>query len=202
MTTSEPMLGRVLRSSITGFTFGFDQSNDRPPAFGLPVKTEIGDQYVYGLVTDQVVQDDSLVRQIVASAEAVSPERIQDLRLRRQVPIAVSVLTIGHGRPGALVYLLPPYAPDTLQPIYACSNDEIGELLQDFSYFRTVLNNMECPSEELLVASLRQGMAYQGTREAQQRYLRQAGRELVRLLANDNQRLDAILRRLAALYAD
>ncbi len=199
MNHADPVLGRVLRSSTTGYTFGFSQAHTQPPAFGALVKTAVGDSHVFGLVYDQRVMDDALVRQIVASSDSLSEERIQDMRMRRQTPIEISVLSIGYEQGGTIYQLLPPHPPDALQPIFACTPDESRRVLTSFQYFRTVLDNMECPSEELLVASIRHGAGCQPPGQAQP-YLIGAGRELTRLLAHDHQRLDAILRRLADFF--
>ena len=83
----------------------------------------------------------------------------------------------------------------TLQPILLCTPAEVREVLTGFDYFRTVLNNLQCPSEELLAASIREAARCQlpGREET---FRLAAGRELARLLAADPLRLDAILRRL------
>lgn len=192
------MLGRVLRSSTTAFTFGYAQADDTPPAFGSLTQADLGAQQVYGLVYDVVVHDDAFVRQIVAASDDLTPERIEDMRQRRQVPVEVTALAIGYRQDGQIYQRIPPRPPGALQPIYACGQTETGQVLAPdrFDYFRTVLNNFECPGEELLAASLRAAARCQLPGQ-EQAYLLGAGRELARLLAADPARLDAILRRLS-----
>ncbi|NOZ51121.1 MAG: hypothetical protein GXP37_13915 [Chloroflexi bacterium] len=193
------LLGRVLRSSTTSFTFGYSQPDKPSPPFGSLVQAAVGDRRLFGLVYNVLVQDDAFVRQIVAASDVLSEEKIQDMRTRRQVPIEVSVLMIGYRLGDHIYQHLPPHPPGSLQNIFACSPDEGQQILSAFDYFRTVLNNMECPAEELLAASLRLGASFQPSGQARP-YLLRAGRELARLLAHDPARLESILRRLADAY--
>ena len=125
MNETTVMMGRVLRASTTGFTIGCQQSMaaqaQSTPPFGSLVRAENPDgTQTYGLVGDIVVEDDPFVRQLVA-AGVEDEEYIADQRQRRQVPVAVSVLTVG-GRSGLSVsYWLPTQPPGTLDRIYGCT---------------------------------------------------------------------------------
>ncbi|NOZ72894.1 MAG: hypothetical protein GXP38_13450 [Chloroflexi bacterium] len=198
MTPNAP-IGHILRSSTTAFTFGYSQPDTPPPSFGSLVQATVAEQQVFGLVYNVVVQDDAFVRQIVAASENLAEEKIQDMRKRRQVPIEVSVLVIAYRQGEQIFQRIPPRPPGALLPVFACSDEDIHQILAEFHYFRTVLNNMECPAEELLAASLRLGASCQLPGQVRP-YLLKAGRELARLLANDPSRLDAILRRLADAF--
>lgn len=194
---NEPiMLGRVLRSSSTTFTFGYNQPDEAPPVFGSLVRAELGDQHVYGLVYDVVVHDDPFVRQIVAAAGALTETRIQDMRQRRQVPVEITALAVAYRQDDTVFQRIPPRPPGALQPIFSCSHEENRLILADFDFFHTVLNNALCPTDELLAASLR-GAARCQLPGQEQEYLLNAGRELARQLAADLPRLDSILRRMA-----
>lgn len=193
-------IGHILRSSTTTFTFGYSQPDTPPPSFGSLVQASVGEQLIYGLVYNVVVQDDAFVRQIVAASENLTEEKIQDMRKRRQVPIEVSVLVIAYRQGDKIFQRIPPRPPGALVPVFACSNEDVSQILAEFHYFRTVLANMECPAEELLAASLRLAASSQLPGQART-YLLQAGRELARLLANEPARLDAILRCLADAFA-
>ena len=192
-------VGRVLNSTTTTFTFGYSQPDVAQPPFGSLVWAEMGADRVYGLVYQVIVRDDAFVRQIVAAADSLTEERIQDLRQRRQVPVEVTALAIAYRQNGQVYQRLPPAPPGALQPIYACPPAEVRRIIDRgrYDYFRTVLNNLECPGEELVAASLRLAAACQPAGQ-DQAFLLDAGRELARLLAADLPRLDAILRRLAS----
>lgn len=190
-------LGRTLRSSTSTFTFGATENTPDLPAFGELVRAEAGGAVVYGLVYEVLIEDDPFVRQIVAASAELQPERIEDMRQRRQVPVEISALAIACQQDGLIYQRIPPRPPGALQPIYGCSDVERQQVLgEPFSYFHTVLNSAHCPTEELLAAGLRRAAESQlpGRDTA---FLLRAGRELARLLAADLPRLDAILRRLA-----
>jgi hypothetical protein len=196
------MIGRVLRASTTGFTIGCQpsiaaQAQSTPP-FGALVRAENADgSQTYGLVGDIVVEDDPFVRQLVA-AGVEDEEYIADQRQRRQVPVAVEVLTVG-GRLGLSVsYWLPPLPPGTLDRIYACTAAEIVRFTERHDWVRTVLAAGTLPADALLVAALR-GASAARPPDQRESYLVSAGRELAKLLALDLTRLEGILRQLTSM---
>lgn len=190
------MLGRVLRSSSTTFTFGYNQPDDNPPIFGSLVRADAGNTSIYALVYEVLIYDDPFVRQVVAAETALDEEKIQDMRQRRQVPVEVTALSIAYRQEGDVLQRIPPRPPGALQRIYACADEEVRNALKERDYFRNVLNSFQIPTDELLAASLREAARCQlpGQREP---YMLAAGRELASLLAADLPRLDAILRRIA-----
>jgi hypothetical protein len=196
------MIGRVLRASTTGFTIGCQQSMaaqaQSTPPFGAWVRADNpDDSRIYGLVGDIVVEDDPFVRQIVAAGvEGIEGEEIiADLRQRRQVPVAVSVLTVGGGRGLSVSYSLPPQPPGTLDRIYACTAAEIVRFTVRHDWLRTVLVAPMLPADALIIAAVR-GAAAARPPDQRESYLIGAGRELAKLLALDLTRLDGILRQL------
>ena len=192
---SEGMIpvGRVLRASNRGFAVGCRVMQPEVPTFGSFVRVD-GDApavAVYGLIYDVVLQDDLFVRRFVI---ADPPEEVvRDQRENRQVPIEVSVLTVGCGDGDRIVHGIPPQPPVTMDTLYLCGPDEVVGFTRRFDYFRVVLSAAEVPADELLAASLRTAAA---ARPAQERegFLVEAGRELARLLAGDLLRLDGLLR--------
>ncbi len=194
---NEPrMLGRVLRSSSTTFTFGYSQPDDNPPIFGSLVRADAGNTSVYALVYEVMIFDDPFVRQVVAAETALNEEKIQDMRQRRQVPVEVTALSIAYSQDGDIYQRIPPRPPGALQRIFACLDEEVRTTLEERDYFRNVLNSPHIPTDELLAASLREAARCQLPGEREQ-YMLRAGRELASLLAADLPRLDAILRRIA-----
>ncbi len=190
------MLGLVLRSTTTTFTFGRTVRADTMPAFGDLVKAQLEQVTVYGLVYEIWIADDPFVRQIVAASETMSSEKVEDMRQRRQVPVEITALTIAFRRGSRLMQGIPPHPPTALQPIHACHCEEVRDVLAGFTFLRMILNCGACPTGELIVATLLRAAECQLPGQMQA-YLTQGGRELVRLLHQDPMRLDAILRRLA-----
>lgn len=190
-------VGRVLRANTRGFAIGCMVMQPDIPAFGSFVQAEAQEQGndVYGLIYDVSLEDDPFVRQFIS---ANPPEEVvRDQRENRQIPIEVSVLTVGCGGGEAVRHCLPPQPPVTLDWLYQCTDEEVRTFTLRFDYFRLVLDARQVPSDELLAASLREAAEARpaNKREA---FLVEAGRELARLLAGDPVRLEGLLRRLQA----
>ena len=199
MNETTAMIGRVLRASTTGFTIGCQQpmaaQAQTTPPFGAFVRAENPDgSQIYGLVGDIVVEDDPFVRQLVA-AGVEDEEYIADQRQRRQVPVAVEVLTVGGGRDLKVSYWLPAQPPGTLDRIFACNAAEIVRFTERHDWLRTVLAAAALPADALVVSALR-GAAAARPPDQRESYLIGAGRELAKLLALDLTRLDGVLGQL------
>ncbi len=189
-------IGRLLRSSTTGFVFGCSVPEPDVPRFGDFVKApaQRGQSEVFGLIYNLVIQDDPFVRQMVATPN-LDEAYILDQRENRQVPIEVSVLAIGYGRNDHILTGLPPQPPITLDRISPCAEEEVRACTDNLDFLRLILNSAEAPADELIPVSLKNAAA---ARAPQDRagFLREAGRSLARLLARDLTRLENILRRI------
>ena len=197
---SEPtIVGRVLRSSTTGFTVGcrqlISEQDQRVPEFGALVRAEGKEgAAIYGLIFNVTIEDDAFVRQLVA-AGVESAEIIEDQRQKRQVPIVVDVLVVGGGQGLAVYHRLPAQPPSTLDQIYLCNEAEIVRFTERNDWLRTVLAAVEVPADQLLISALRTA-AQARPPDQRDAYLVAAGRELARLLALDLTRLDGVLQQL------
>jgi hypothetical protein len=76
-----------------------------------------------------------------------------------------------------------------------CTDDEVRAFTARTDFFRLVLEAREVPADELLAACLQVATATR-PEEMGRRFLVDAGRELVRLLAAEPVRLEGLLRRL------
>jgi len=189
-------IGRLLRSSTTGFVFGCRVAEADVPRFGEFVKApaQRGQAEVIGLVYDIIMEGDAFVRQMVATPD-LTEEYVQDMRLNRSVPIEVSVLAIGYRSHDQWVQSLPPQPPVTLDRISLASIDEVVEFTARLDYLRLLLDALDAPTDELIATSLRQAAGLRAPAE-RNRFLRDAGRELARLLSRDLTRLENLLRRI------
>jgi hypothetical protein len=196
MTDGAIPIGRMMRSSTAGFTFGCSVPEPDVPAFGAFVRAPVqrGQAQVIGLIYDIAIEDDLFVRQIVAAAD-LPDAYIEDQRRNRQVPVEVSVLAVGYHNDEGLFYGLPPQPPITLDHIHLCPDGEICDFTGRFDYFRLVLDAPIVPADELLAASLRRAAAARPAAEREE-FLFQAGKELARLLPMDVIRLENLLRRI------
>lgn len=151
-------IGRLLRASTADFVLGCRVSQSLSPAFGALVSVpQPGDYTIFGLIYDIHIDDDGLVRQLV-TVESVEESIIADNRLNRNVPLEISVLSVGYQQDGRIYHLLPPRPPLSLDVIYLCEFDEIRRFTAEgrFGYLRHVLRQAELPVGELLAAHIRQ----------------------------------------------
>ncbi len=187
-------IGRLLRAGTAGFVVGCRVSQIDAPSFGAMVRVTLdGDYQVYGLIHDIHIDDDGLVRQLV-TAEGVDEAVIADNRVNRNVPLELSVLTIGYKLDGKISHLLPPRPPLSLDVIHLCSNEEVREFTGSgrFGYFRHLLRAADLPVGEMLAAHIQQaGAAHAEVGDAGWRSA--ATQELITLLRDDYPTLMSVL---------
>ena len=189
-------IGRLLRSSTAGYVFGCSVPEPEVPLFGAFVKApaQRGQTEVIGLIYDITIEDDPFVRQMVATPDL--PEAyVEDQRVNRQVPIEVSVLAVGYRDGGGFQQALPPQPPITLDRISQCSPAEVVEFTSRFDFLRLILDSPDAPADELIAVSLRHAADLRPP-EDRTFFLREAGKELARLLNRDLARLENLLRRI------
>ncbi len=187
-------IGRSLRAGTTGFVVGCRVSQLDSPTFGGLVRVPLGDGYqIFGLIHDIHIDDDGIVRQLV-TADNVDAAIIADNRVNRNVPVEISVLTVGYQQEGQIKHLLPPRPPLSLDVIYQCSQDELRQFtaVGRFGYFRHVLRAKDAPVGELLAAHIEQAsVAHQEAGD--QQWAQRATQELITLLRDDYSTLMAVL---------
>ncbi|MBS59891.1 MAG: hypothetical protein CL606_01040 [Anaerolineaceae bacterium] len=189
-------IGRMLRSDTTGFTFGCLLPEPEVPLFGDFVKApaQQGLTEIIGIIHNIVIEDDLFVRQLIAAPEL--PEAyIQDQRKNRQIPIEVSVLSVGYSSQSNIIQGLPPQPPVTLDYIKRCSLNDVIHFTDRQDYLALILNSKETPAEELIAAALQRASQARPI-EDREIFLLQAGKELARLLSDDLSKLNSILRRI------
>lgn len=187
-------LGRLLRAGTSGFVVGCRASQMDAPAFGGLVRVPLRDDYqIYGLIYDIHIDDDGLVRQLI-TAENVDPAIIADNRENRNVPLEISVLSVGYRQNGTIKHLLPPQPPLSLDVIYTCTPEDVRGFTSAgrFGYFRHILRASDIPTGELLAAHVEQARA--AHREGDNiRWAEAATQELITLLRDDYPTLMSVL---------
>ncbi len=195
-------IGRLLRSGSFGFIVGCRVNQLNAPALGALVRAPLGqDTQGFGLIQDIHIDDDGLVRQL-ASAEGVDEDVIADNRDNRNVPVEMSVLTVGYRQGDQIHHLLPPRPPLSLDAIYLCTQAEICAFTGSghFGYFRHILRSQDIPVGELLAAHLQQAFAAQHDQNPD--WLPNALKELIVLLRDDYATLVPVLSALADGFPD
>ena len=187
-------IGRLLRAGTTGFVVGCRVAQIDAPSFGALVRVALdGDYQVYGLIHDIHIDDDGLVRQLV-TADGVEEAIIADNRINRNVPLELSVLTVGYRLDGKISHLLPPRPPLSLDVIYLCTPDEVRQFTSSgrFGYFRHLLRATDLPMGELLAAHIQQAGAIH-MEVGNAKWKNDATQELITLLRDDYAMLMTVL---------
>ena len=200
---SEIRIGRLLRANATNFVVGCRVNQLEAPAFGAMVRIPLGEGYqIYGLIYDIRIDDDGLVRQLV-TAHGVDESIIADNRVNRNVPVEMSVLTVGYQDNGPVQHLIPPRPALSLDVIYLCTGKELVDFTSAgrFGYFRHVLRAMDIPVGELLAAHIQQAnQAHSAAGNTE--WSHEATQELITLLRDDYPTLMAVLGALGDAVPD
>ena len=194
MITAAIEIGRLLRAGTTGFVVGCRVSQLDLPTFGGLVRVPLENDYqIYGMIYDIHIDDDGIVRQLV-TADNVDAAIIADNRVNRNVPVEISVLTVGYQQNGTIKHLLPPRPPLSLDVIYQCNTEELRRFTQTgrFGYFRHVLRAEDAPVGELLAAHIEQANIAH-LEVGNELWVGQATQELITLLRDDYPSLMAVL---------
>ncbi len=179
-------IGRLLRANTTGFVVGCKVTEADAPMFGGLVRAPAGDgRQIFGLICDIHIDDDGIVRQLV-TAEGMEEAVIADNRVNRNVPLEVSVLTLGYRDGSGCHHLLPPRPPLSLDTIHLCEDEEICEFTAHgrFGYFRHILRAADLPVAELLAVHLQNAQDVH-SRLGEAQWATRATKELIVLLRDD-----------------
>jgi hypothetical protein len=190
----------MLRAGTHGFVVGCRVNQLDAPSLGALVRAPQPNGYqIYGLIHEIAVDDDGLVRQLV-TAENVSEAVINDNRQNRNVPLEMSVLSVGYEAGGRIYHLLPPRPPLSLDPVYLCEDEEIRRFTSagKFGYFRHVLRAKDLPVGELLAAHIQQAQVAHAAL-GEDTWTGAATQELIILLRDDYPTLMSVLGALADL---
>ncbi len=209
MTASPQFVGRVLEASATAFLVGcrVPQLQESRLAFGALVRVAPSASEapatpeIFGIISEIRLPGDNLVRQLTIAPEL--PPSIHADQHQRNLPVEISVLSLGYRTPeGRVAHLLPPRPPLTLANLYLCSPAEVREFTSAgrLGYFRHILR-ADVPADELLAVHFRQAReAHAETGDAAD-WVAEATRRLITLLRDDYDRLSSVLDALGEVVA-
>jgi hypothetical protein len=199
-----PFLAEVIESSTRHFVAEV-RAGAEAPEFGgwVEVPTEPG-LTLFGVVAHVEVGSVEPGRRAVAlglSREDLRREMPQVLALVRTT-FRAQVLAYREpprpdGRPGALRQTLPPQPAALHDGVRGCTDEAVCELSAPYDYLRPLVRNPEAgvPTDDLLAALLRRTYRAHGEGAEGRRAVVAAGKALARLLDDDHERLQSILRR-------
>jgi hypothetical protein len=204
MTEKSPApVGRVLAAAATEFLCGCTEENCAALSIGSFLRSPAGAGAAaveaIGVVADIRVVDDAFARQLVAGD--AKADYIQEQRERRLTPLEVRVLHAGYlTSKGEGQHRLPPRPPSALEAVFLCDAERVRAFLRgkgggwNFSFLSILI--AAGATNEVLAECVRAAAAAQPV-DPQQQFLKEAARELTRLLAEDLTRLYSLLPQLA-----
>jgi hypothetical protein len=196
---SNDVLGEVIEASTRQFAAEVYEEADAPD-FGAWVRVEPdGAPPLFGLVSHVETGSYDTNRQAVALG--LSPEEraeempMVDELLRTTVR---AQLLACRGADGEIRQTLPPQPPDIHDFVALCTDEQVCAFGAPYDFLRTLVEHPDpaVPVDDLLVAVLRCIYAAHGGEQGGREPLVQAGRALSRLLDDDHERLQSILRRV------
>ncbi len=191
-------VAEVVASSTGAFEAEVYRGTDAP-AFGSWIRMTRSDGIVVYALVSRIE-----VASIDPGRRATALGLTRD-ELRREMPhvfdllrTTISAVILAYGEKGVLRQTLPPHPPDLHDFVYSISHNELRALGAPYDYLRTIARNADplVAVDDLLVAAIRQiDKAHGGGREGEREVIA-AGRVLGRLLNEDHERLQSILRRV------
>ena len=192
-------IGEVIESSTRQFVAEVYEEA-ASPAFGTWVQVpDAQGGEVYGLISHVETGSYDSNRQAVALGLSAE-ERAEEMPMVQELirtTVRVQLLACGDGE-GQLRQTLPPHPPDLHDFVYPCPDEAIRTLGTPADVLRTLVEHPDpaVPADDLLVAALRSVYDAHGGEAGGREALVSAGRALSRLLDDDHERLQSILRRV------
>jgi len=193
------VLGEIIESSTRQFVAEVYEEADAPD-FGawVWVKPD-GAPPLFGLVSHLETGSYDTNRQAVALG--LSPEeRAQEMPMVDELlrtTVRAQMLAC-EGPDGDIRQTLPPQPPDIHDFVAPCPDEKVRAFGAPYDFLRTLVEHPDpaVPVDDLLVAVLRRIYAVHGGERGGREPLVRAGRALSRLLDDDHERLQSILRRV------
>jgi len=186
-------VAEVIESTTTQFIAECYELYGLPP-FGALVKTAAPPLEIFGVVAQAGTAGVEPGRRPIArgkdeaSEEAVYQSNPQLVQLLRS---EFTVLVIGHTQDGEVRQYLPPKPARIHAFVHAATPGEVKQFSGSFDFLSLLVRaSVQTPPEELIAAVLREMGRVQPDPHA---FLVAAGKELTAFLANDYQRLRAVL---------
>lgn len=192
-------LGEVIESSTRQFVAEVYEEAEAPD-FGAWVRVEPdAAPALFGLVSHVETGSYDTNRQAVALG--MSPEeRAQEMPMVDELlRTTVRAQMLACEDPdGEIRQTLPPQPPDIHDFVAPCTDEQVRALGAPYDFLRTLVEHPDpaVPVDDLLVAVLRRIYAAHGGERGGREPLVRAGRALSRLLDDDHERLQSILRRV------
>lgn len=189
---AEDYIAEVIESSTTEFAAQTRELHGSPP-FGAFVK--VGSSIsIVAMIYHISTGSTELNRRPIAYGKTEEELRNEQPQIFELLRTEIKAKVVGYCENSSVRQVLPPQPPRLHSFVYACTAEEIREFTGSFDYFRTLAGIGGTLADELLIAAVHQ--TCQAHNEAARQILVRVGKELARLLRDDYDRLESILRRI------
>jgi hypothetical protein len=189
---SEPYIAEVIESSTTEFAAQCRQLHGAPP-FGSFVKVT-SPLPILAMIYDVSTGSADVNRRPIAYGKTEEELRQEQPQIFELLRTEIKAKIVGYIADSRIHQMLPPQPPNLHTFVYTCTPEEICTFTERFDYFRMLNSLGGVLADELLIAAVRQTCAARDTSD-RTAFIR-AGKELARLLRDDYDRLESILRRI------
>ena len=186
-------LGEVVESSTTEFVAEACELHGAP-SFGRFVRVD-AEWPIIGIVFNVFTHSIEPNRRPVAYGKTEDELRLEQPQIFELLRTEFQALVIGYMDDRGPVQTLPPQPARIHSFVRLCEAEEVCDFTRTDDYLRSILNTAKIPTDELVIAALRQTVEAHGNSRP---YLVQMGKELSRLLGEDYDRLSSIVRRVAS----
>jgi len=197
-------IGEVIATSTTEFEAQSVELHSAPPLGGLVRVRLDDDRLVYGLVcgacTDGV---DAGVRPVPRARDGAEDAAVylEHPDLAYVLRTCFQCLVVGHRDGEQFGQELPPRPVPIHYSVLECSDEEVRAFTSELDHLRIVLQARDVPTDEILVAHVRLAAdarrPLSGSMESSYDFAVRVGREIARLLRDDNLRQRTILQRIS-----
>ena len=185
-------IGEIVESETTQFTAQARELNCAP-AFGCLVRVG-GTPTIVGLVFNASTQSLEANRRPTAYGKTEEELRREQPQIFELLRTEFSVLVIGYMEGESAVHMIPPQPARIHGFVHQCTDEEVRRCTSGVDFLRAVLGASGVPTDQLLIATLKKAIK---AHERDGDYLVRVGKELSRLLSDDYDRLNSLIRRVA-----
>ena len=184
-------VGEVVETGTTEFTAQARVLHEAP-SFGRLVRVE-GVLPIIGIVFNVSTHSFEPNRRPTAYGKTEEELRSQQPQIFELLRTEFRTLVVGYSDEHGPIHMIPPHPPRIHSFVQTSTEDELRAFTETDDFIRTILNAAGVPTDELLIAVLREAIA---VRQASRDYVVGKGKELSRLLSDDYDRLSFLIRRI------
>ncbi len=187
-------IGEIIASTTAEFV-AEAKRYDQIPAYGSFVKVRDGNILVYGIVSGAYTGSLDGASKAKAFFKSIVELKLEQPQIFELLRTEFSCVVVGYEEAGRYHPYYPPSHPGLHLPVEQADDLEVLTISQWFNYLEKTLNNPSGNGEELTAAAIRRAARLQTDPGS---YIIRAGRELLRMLNYDTQRLKSIFERVDA----